>query len=985
MHAKPLLLVVVALVLGVTSWFWLQNGNNAPAQPVTPAKHDAGNHAAVGGTGDAAAGTVDGDGATAGNPAAAAADRVEAPTTGDPSVAARSVVIRGRLVDGDDAPRAAAALRYGTWHNPAGADYIARMNEDTPRHDLTTAGDGSFEFALDRDFTAMLELPDDEYVFDPHPALVHGRNGDQDLGPFVVRRSATVSGIVQDQRGVPVAGVNVSAAAGLLAFATTSSAVSGEDGRFVIGKLRPGVWMVRTASARYLPASHEVTIMGATRIDDLVLTLAQGRAIAGQVVDDLGRPVAGIKVGAKRAEALGNVDIERFSADEATATDEHGLFTLAGLEGETATVRAFGNGHSSVFAADVPVGTGNLVLRVQRLASIAGVLQATDGAPLAGSRVRAVPAGNNDMLSAHGIEGMLADRAPSAKTAADGSFRIEGVKPGPVTLIAEGSTHRPARQAGFQVRPAETTDGVRLIANRGASARITVKDENGEVVAKARVRADAARNDAHNGAATLRSRRVEAEDGDVRVFDPNQALGTAETDADGVAFITGLQHGSIAFSAAHPDFAAAKVVTLPLLPNGTVEVTLTVRVPGFADVSVLHVGGAGPVAAASFRVRPLGNDGTPETKGRSDAEGRALIGPLAAGSYVAELLRPPTTTRVGGSFVAFGDDDGDAIGGSGTRFSITAGNTTPVRLQRPVLTRLFGVVTGGDGPIGDCSVELQKDDPEHPSIPGMGGGRTVTTAADGTFSLDDVEPGRYLIEYGRLAQIVKAEVRLTVPPDVPELRHDLALLTGRLRVQAWSTASDSAIANAEVEISRVVPAAAGGERRQTRMMMVTISTDDDNAGDSTMMTIGSQRQKTGADGWAEVEDVPVGDYVVRITHKKYAPVEKAAVAISEMQTLDIGRVGMSQAGSIRGKVVAADGGAVRMALVYHRSIDGEEGQPTPAMGGSFNLGSLPTGRYVLRARAMSPGGGGPGEFGPEVEVEVEAGVAAPARLSLPAK
>jgi hypothetical protein len=303
-----------------------------------------------------------------------------------------------------------------------------------------------------------------------------------------------------------------------------------------------------------------------------------------------------------------------------------------------------------------------------------------------------------------------------------------------------------------------------------------------------------------------------------------------------------------------------------------------------------------------------------------------------------------------------------------------------------VLTRVFGTVAGVDGPVAGCAVEIKEKDSGGPMSPGMGGGRTVIAAADGTFSIDDVERGQYVLSYGRPEQIVKAEAEISVPAELAELRQDLVLRTGKIRVQAWSEADGKGLANAEVRISRApVGGAQAAPRRRSMVMMVSIDMDGGGGGDSTMMTLGDQRAKTGADGWVEIEDVPVGNYNVRVTHPKHAPVERSDVAVSELQTAEVGRVAMTQAGRIRGKVLDKDGNPVRMGLVFHRPIDGEEGQPTPAMGGAFTIPALPPGRYVLRGQEINLGGGGPGASSPEVEVEVKGGETATADLRLPGK
>lgn len=991
MNAKPLVLGLLVAGLAVAAWFlWRGGGIESVTRPTPPAVDDP---------------VASPDAAQAGLEPGAAADGAVERAAGEPDVAgsrteagvappetAATVMVRGRLVDGDGEGLAGVELRRAEWRNPDGKEFFGGPGRNGPRHELQTDGEGRFTFELPRDHSAMLELPSADLVYVGNPPMIHGHQGDLDLGDVLVLPAGSVSGVVHDERGNPVEGVTVTAGTGAVAFGVSSSASTGEDGRFRVGKLRPGDWTLRTASAQYLPTEEEVTVEAGAAVDGVVLVVAAGRAIAGQVVDDLGRPVADFRVGAKRTETRGGIEVERFASDEAATTDRNGFFTLAGLAGETATVRAFGPKHGTAIATNVRVGTGNLVLQVDRLATIEGVLRGADGGPLAGSRVRAIPS-RDARLAAHGIEGVLQDREASTKTAADGSFRIEGVQPGAVTVAAEGREHLPARRGGIQVAPAQTIRGVQLVAERGAVAHLTVLDENGERIAGAKVSAREPREPERAGGMRVRSRRVEDNEDEVRVFDGDESFGTAVTDGEGVAVIPGLPAKAVAFHAEHGDFANARPITLPMMQNGRVDVELTLRTPGYAELQVTDADGSAARDARYSVQGPLGAPDSENRRGGLDAEGKAVVGPLPRGNYVAALVRKPASRLIGGAMIAWSDDEGQVIAGSERRFEVTPGETTTVEIRRPVLTRVFGTVTGAGGPVAGATVGIEKD--SGPDLPGatgaitMAGARSAAAGPDGSFSIADVEAGDYVLRYGRPDQLVKAEARITVPPELPELRHDLVLRTGTVRVQAWSESGDAPIAGAQVELTASVPGGdAPSERRETRVMMVSISSDGESSNDSTMMTIGSERAKTGADGWAEIEDVPAGEYDVRVTHGGHAPGERKLARVVELQTTDVGRVVMTEAGSIRGKVVGPDGAPVRMALVFHRPIDGEEGQPTPAMGGAFTIGALKPGRYVLRGQelGMGPGGGrGPSGSSPEVEVEVEAGKAATAELRLPAK
>ncbi|HEX6811519.1 MAG TPA: carboxypeptidase-like regulatory domain-containing protein [Planctomycetota bacterium] len=999
MNAKAIVAVLLA-VLGVACWFLLRGDADveprlnpvdvpqpAAASPkAEPQRQDVGRAAAVDPGLD--------------RTAVPAANLGNAPGSG-------ATMVRGRIVDGAGSPRGAIELSVRSWARVDGMEGIDLANlpeaggpsrtRSEPKPDCTTRADGTFQFPLAADRDARLELISDTMIFANRVPMIRGAKADQDLGDVVVVKGGSLRGIVQDEHGKPVADVRVSAGAGdfgFVGFMGSSSTKTDADGVFAVDMLRPGKHTLRTASGKFLPTVQEFTLAPEEQRHDVVLVVRPGQAIAGQVVDERGVPVAGFKVGSKRKESRGGVAIERFATDEATTTDDNGFFTLSGLATETATVRAFGAGHTSATAADVAVGTGNLVLRVERLGSVEGVLVGTEGAPIGGSRVEVgayVEGPGGGHVFEHGAEDDLpiGGRRTSATTNADGTFRLDDVRPGRVTVTATGAGHRPATQRDVQVLPGQGAKGVRLVADVGATARVMVVDEAGKPVAGAKVQAQRPEqapqpgNGPRDGA-----RRVEMtnDNGDVRIGGGLEALGSATTDAEGLAVLTGLPAGEAQLHATHAEHAPANPARVTLPKSGTVESKLTLLEPGFAEVLVTSAGGE-PAEGASFRISGPTGEGSRDQSGKTNEAGLGRMGPLAAGEYTVALTRAAGTSRIGDmAFVSFGEES--ELAATQRQFTVKAGETTRIEIKKPMLTKVHGTVTGIDGPLAGCTVELgQQGAPELDmpgALPGIGGGaRSTKTAADGSYALEDVESGSYTIRYGKPGQIVKATADLQVPPNQAEVRQDLVLRTGKVRVQACSQGTGEAISGAEVEIARANADASGRRpREQQRMVMMVTMDRSDSGGEATTMTLGSQKAQTGADGWAEIEDVPPGEYTVRVTHKKYAPVEMKGQVVVEQQTTDCGRADMTTAGRMRGVVVASDGGAVQMAMVQHRAAGASEwGGPTMAMGGSFRIDGLAPGKYAVRAQEI----GRPRTFGPEVEVEVKGGEVATTELRLPEK
>lgn len=900
--------------------------------------------------------------------------------------------VRGRLVDSHGAPRAGVELSLSSWRTAEGFDpgELPLDNRGGPKNPtFATRSDGTFSTTIAPERAGQIELRGSDLVFASDPPRVEGAKAEQDLGDLVAVRSGMLQGLVNDEHGRPVPGVKISASLGVLAFGGSGSAAETDaNGAFSIGKLRPGAWLLRTASAKFQPTTEEITLQAEERRTDLVLVVKPGQAIAGQVVDDVGMPIAGCKVASKRREARGGVDIERFSTAEAAVTDAGGWFTLSGLTGETATVRAMHKGHVNAVAKDVRIGTGDLVFRMTRVGEVRGVLVGADGAPIEGSDVSVQATQTVTIDASADLDAMdFGGGGDSTRTAADGSFAIRGVRPGSVRVRAEGKGHRPVTSSNLEVRPGQVVDGVRLIAPTGTTAKVTVVDEAGKPVVGAKVRMKRPEApDTDGSRVTARATRIEAVDeNDVSgpvasVLGERDELGSATTDENGVAMVKGLPAGEAVAKAVHVDHADSEPVHLTLPGAGTIETKLTMRTPGFAEVHVVSRDGK-PVAACAFVIRGEADSGITKN-GTTEANGAMRVGPLTPGEYTAYLTRSAAAPSEGMVFAVYGSDD--ALAGTKRPFRVTAGETTQVQIEKPLLTRVLGTVRSGGAPVAGCVVSLGKADvDELPiAIAGMGA-RTATTAADGTFAFDDVDAGQYALRYGKASQLVKARHEIDVPPNTAEFRADLELRTGKLRVQVLAKVRGEPVAGAAVEIERDVDRTPAGQPRRASVMMMSISADENGEGSTSMTLGGTPRALTGADGVAEIDDVPVGTYRVNVRHDKYAPAERTGQTVVEGRVTDLGRIELDAAGTIRGKVLAADGASVSLALVQCRAADTTEwGQPEVAPGGTFRLTGKKAGKHFLRAMSV---GGGANNIGPETEVNVVGGETATTEVRLPAK
>jgi protocatechuate 3,4-dioxygenase beta subunit len=296
-------------------------------------------------------------------------------------------------------------------------------------------------------------------------------------------RSASLSGIVVDPEGRPVAGATIEPSPGPKQPASTRwsppSVFSGRDGRFVLTGLIPrGTYEVNVISEGF--ARTTVTARTAEpgkAIPEVRVVLDPGRVLSGRVVDEEGRPIAG----AELALSMELWDRRRASSDET------GRFVFKGLNPGIFSLLAKGKGHPQVHLPAVEIPTerkatdvGDVVLPDE--VAIEGRVTDSRGRPLEGAEVKT-----------HRSPGPLHRRElgrrpvfqifPSATTGPDGTFRLGELKAGDaLDLTVQHPDHVPARLPGVK---APTAEPLRIELRRGRSLSGRVVGPEGEPVAGA--------------------------------------------------------------------------------------------------------------------------------------------------------------------------------------------------------------------------------------------------------------------------------------------------------------------------------------------------------------------------------------------------------------------------------------------------------------------------------------------------------------------
>jgi hypothetical protein len=430
--------------------------------------------------------------------------------------------IRGKVHDAEGQPVADAKVEAalpGRWFG---------FDNKTVR-DVKSAADGTFELTAVTPGKIVVRATRDEFL-DSDPAKLDLADGalvkDVEL---LLSQGKSVSGTVTWADGLPAAGVTIdlqfdmSQMYGMAAFnalrGAKGEARSGADGSFTIGGLGEGPFTLEVETAP--DAAHAPTgdagaatavadASGATaappvkgfvdalsksfkqdkstywraRLDGVAagtstvaLVLRAPEGVAGRVTDEAGAPVAKFSVEANR---MGKGPLASLGQEKRGESfeDSAGNFLLGGLqEGHwKITAGAQGFARSDALEFDIPrkADAEPLVIALVHGASVKGLVRTPAGAPIAGADI-SIDNGKPNWQNM--LDG--GNAPPKVNSQPDGSFLIEGLKPGKTALYAKHKEFARSISQPFDLAPAQVVEGAELVLREGGVLTGEVFADNG--------------------------------------------------------------------------------------------------------------------------------------------------------------------------------------------------------------------------------------------------------------------------------------------------------------------------------------------------------------------------------------------------------------------------------------------------------------------------------------------------------------------------
>lgn len=820
----------------------------------------------------------------------------------------RSGSLAGRAVSGDGAPVAGAEV----WLRSSGPGPFGD-GELLPRARVALTGtDGSFRFDDAAPAGNLLRI--EARGFATHE--LRAREGALPR-PVVLQPGVALSGTVRLTDGKQPAG------AALVRFegaATTRWVEARADGGFRLSDLPKGSGTLVADAAergRAELAGVKLPHEGARP----TLTLAPAATIEGRVVDARsGAPLGGVAIGVRQGQAA-----------RATRSGADGRYRVAGLAPGTYRVEADDLRYVPYVKGRVQARAGETVkadLPLQPAAAISGRVVDEDGAPIAGARGQLALSGETG-FAAFARSARGGDRY-AFRTGADGSFSARRLGPGEnQRLTVTHPEYERRTLGGLALEPGKTKTGVTVVLTRGIVVAGLVKDPEGAPIPGAEISLQETRSfrGGRGGNVTMMATFVGGPDQRPRIT----------TGADGRFEIKGLAPGDYSLSASKPGYSSARVDPVKAAPDAApVELVMS--------------------AGVSISGRVVDSNGVPAEGFLVQARRKGAPGPGFGGG-----AREPTGPD--GFFYLDGLTAGDTydlivisvgIGAPGPRREGVVAPAEGLDVVVPAKGRISGRVVDAQsgGPVTDFEVSAAPDRGGSGGmrimIGGPGGGRNRMRASvrseDGSFTLDDIPPGTWVVnveargyQASRAAGVVVAEGQSVEGVQVRATRGTL------LRGRVLDARSGRGVPDVGVQ-AQPAGGAPGGLAMNDPFGGGGIATD--------------------ADGAFEIEGLSAGKYVLTTQHPEY-PEASLAVEVgagttpAEIRLVPGGSLGGSVLSETRRPLAGAGVSLVPAGEAGFRGGPFDESKATVTdEAGRFRFDHLGAGRYrvaaSLRERSSAP-------------------------------
>jgi hypothetical protein len=353
---------------------------------------------------------------------------------------------------------------YGTVHDHGGGIAAATVRVATRRGAIattTTGDDGSYALCFGPGGGAM--VVEAEGYARAQLEVETGKRMRRDVELFP---EALLTGMVVGPDGQPAAGalVHVRASEMNPMAREVSSAVTGDEGRFSLGGLSAGRYLIAARDAGRRTAAEEEVVAAVGGGEEVTLRLVDMATVRGRVVED-GRPVSGARLAQRTGRFIG---VGRSFVDTAHAVSQpDGTFVLDAVPPGTFSIAVDEYEVLEPLTAEAVTPTTEIVVKVAHKARVLGRVT-REGRPVADVSVRLI--------------GSDRSWGGSATTTADGMYEVGGLDPGTFEIMTQSEAAF-ARTQSITVAKGQRLEGVDIELDLAGEVSGVVVDQHGAPVA----------------------------------------------------------------------------------------------------------------------------------------------------------------------------------------------------------------------------------------------------------------------------------------------------------------------------------------------------------------------------------------------------------------------------------------------------------------------------------------------------------------------
>lgn len=851
-----------------------------------------------------------------------------------------------------------------------GGDFGDKVQARGPDVDISGRSDREGRFRLTGVPEAeviRIHISHPDYV----PALVSVKSfagESRDVGDIVLDAGGAISGVVTDENGLGIDGVEVSGRVvemkGGTAFFSFSTLMqtgsdwkttTAPDGFYRIGCLPSGKARVRAYHPERLSVEvTDIAVEKGRETGNVNLVMLLGLTIAGWVRDREGSPIEGAKVAMEPdldfgIEDLADLDLNRFKSYAPEITDERGFFLMKGLKPGQHTLIIAASSYLTAREDRVAAGTRDLVVVLSKGGWLAG--RVLDAKTHEGIEEFSIDLDDENLLVLKGV-----DAAERGSEEPRGAYFIEGLgmeafdlrvrAEGYAEEKVEGLTSGPGRSAKLDILLwEESTISGRLVG------------PSGEVVPEGRIILQSqspAENDVQEALDRIGM--------SLPVGNPWNEVKSTTSDENGLFLLRGISEGAYRLKASHELHIDAEPLELAICRSEKVEgLEIRLGLGGSIEGLALDVKGA-PLPGVRVMISRssglfsivasavAGNE--PDIRmmnERTDSGGKFQVKGLEAGTYRLQLAPEIEEESLGGILNSTLSGVMGKAGPGAIEAHVKEGEVTEVVLRDTPKCGIAGTMLEAGIPVPGIKVKLfQSGLGPLAVIPLM----TTSTDEDGTYLFKKLEQGKYDVKVDLPGQAEPLEESVTLAAGRIALQ-DFVLPSGRVCGTVTDAATGDPLLGIEVSLNKagkVNDKSKGFLDSLFSGSLVTIEVDDNDLGDEARDFARPPAVTTDDQGRYMIRFVADGDYKISASGMNYSestlsPVKVTGGSETARRNLKLTR-GYEVTGKVMEEALGKPVGFCKVTL----EMNGKEKTTRTNEKGLFSFKGLEPGTYRLGAR-----------------------------------